>query len=395
MVHKEEGARADVIGISQSISSRLWLSRLTLLVTLLAVLLLLTGSLIRLSDGAACPDWPLCFNRALPTDSSKALVEVVHRVLAALTGSVALGAALIAWRNHVLHGALGRALGWAVGLLAAQTGIGAAVALSRWDAHWTALHLTIGLLTLGAALSAHIEIALPATSCPDDTPEVKRFRRSLRMLAGAVFLLMLSGILVSGNGAALACGQSFPLCNGDWLPNGGRLTFLNWLHRAMVFVVGALLLAILKRAFRRGADVPSPIRAALGLMGITYLSQGALGVAMVALNRPAMMAAAHHALSSALWLAAVAAMLLGARLPMRLPEPAPKPKAAWIALISDYIALTKPKVISLLLFTTLAGMFLTPAGLPRFELVFWTMIGGYLMAGGANAVNMAYDADID
>jgi len=57
--------------------------------------------------------------------------------------------------------------------------------------------------------------------------------------------------------------------------------------------------------------------------------------------------------------------------------------------------LTKPRVISLLLFTTLAGMFLTNAGLPPWPLVAWTMIGGYLMAGGANAVNMAYDADID
>lgn len=61
----------------------------------------------------------------------------------------------------------------------------------------------------------------------------------------------------------------------------------------------------------------------------------------------------------------------------------------------DAIALTKPKVISLLLLTTFAAMFITPAGLPHWQTVLWTMIGGYLMAGGANAVNMAYDSDID
>lgn len=64
-------------------------------------------------------------------------------------------------------------------------------------------------------------------------------------------------------------------------------------------------------------------------------------------------------------------------------------------LASDYIALTKPRVISLLLLTTLAAMFITPAGPPAWYLVFWTAIGGCLMAGGANAVNMAYDTDID
>lgn len=66
-----------------------------------------------------------------------------------------------------------------------------------------------------------------------------------------------------------------------------------------------------------------------------------------------------------------------------------------VALIRDYVALTKPRVISLLLLTTLAAMFITPAGLPPFGLVVWTLIGGYLMAGGANAYNMAYDCDID
>jgi len=40
-------------------------------------------------------------------------------------------------------------------------------------------------------------------------------------------------------------------------------------------------------------------------------------------------------------------------------------------------------------------MFITPAGMPPFYLVIWTLVGGYLMAGGANAINMAYDKDID
>ena len=64
-------------------------------------------------------------------------------------------------------------------------------------------------------------------------------------------------------------------------------------------------------------------------------------------------------------------------------------------LIRDLIALTKPRVISLLLVTTVAPMFLTDRGLPPALLVFWVVLAGYLMAGGANAINMWFDRDID
>jgi protoheme IX farnesyltransferase len=63
------------------------------------------------------------------------------------------------------------------------------------------------------------------------------------------------------------------------------------------------------------------------------------------------------------------------------------------ALLRDFVALTKPRIISLLLLTTIAPMFV--AGRPGWELVLVVFIGGYLMAGGANAVNMYLDRDID
>jgi protoheme IX farnesyltransferase len=67
---------------------------------------------------------------------------------------------------------------------------------------------------------------------------------------------------------------------------------------------------------------------------------------------------------------------------------APQPSA-----LADFIALTKPKIISLLLVTTVAPMFI--AGTPTLATVLLVTIGGYLMAGGANAVNMYIDRDID
>jgi heme o synthase len=59
----------------------------------------------------------------------------------------------------------------------------------------------------------------------------------------------------------------------------------------------------------------------------------------------------------------------------------------------DLLALTKPRIISLLLVTTIAPMYV--AGSPSWQLVVAVFIGGYLMAGGANAVNMYMDRDID
>jgi protoheme IX farnesyltransferase len=59
----------------------------------------------------------------------------------------------------------------------------------------------------------------------------------------------------------------------------------------------------------------------------------------------------------------------------------------------DLVALTKPRIISLLLVTTIAPMYV--AGDPGWQLVLAVFVGGYLMAGGANAVNMYMDRDID
>jgi heme o synthase len=61
--------------------------------------------------------------------------------------------------------------------------------------------------------------------------------------------------------------------------------------------------------------------------------------------------------------------------------------------VRDFVALTKPRIISLLLVTTIAPMYVV--GHPSLRLMLAVFIGGYLMAGGANAVNMYIDRDID
>jgi protoheme IX farnesyltransferase len=61
--------------------------------------------------------------------------------------------------------------------------------------------------------------------------------------------------------------------------------------------------------------------------------------------------------------------------------------------VADYVTLTKPRVQTLLLFTTVTTMLV--AGSPSVRLVLLTCLGGYLSAGGAGAVNHAFDRDID
>ena len=63
--------------------------------------------------------------------------------------------------------------------------------------------------------------------------------------------------------------------------------------------------------------------------------------------------------------------------------------------VRDYITLTKPRVVSLLLVTALAGMLVAQQGWPGTGLVIAVLVGGYLAAGGANAINMWFDRDID
>ena len=67
--------------------------------------------------------------------------------------------------------------------------------------------------------------------------------------------------------------------------------------------------------------------------------------------------------------------------------------ARFTQLLGDYVELTKPKVQSLLLLTTVATMYI--AGDPSPLLVLLTCVGGYLSAGGAGAINHFFDRDID
>jgi protoheme IX farnesyltransferase len=66
-----------------------------------------------------------------------------------------------------------------------------------------------------------------------------------------------------------------------------------------------------------------------------------------------------------------------------------------LAVLRDYITLTKPRIISLLLLTTVATMFVADPSGPPISTILWTMLGGYLAAGGAGAINHYLDRERD
>jgi len=73
----------------------------------------------------------------------------------------------------------------------------------------------------------------------------------------------------------------------------------------------------------------------------------------------------------------------------------PAPRSSALTIARDYLALTKPRIIALLLVTTVATMLVAdPAG-PSLAVVLWTMLGGYLAAGGAGAINHYLDREAD
>jgi protoheme IX farnesyltransferase len=74
---------------------------------------------------------------------------------------------------------------------------------------------------------------------------------------------------------------------------------------------------------------------------------------------------------------------------------AAKANLTWRETLGAYVALTKPRIISLLLITTIPAMILAEQGMPAAWLIIATVFGGTLAAGGANAINCYIDRDID
>ncbi len=278
-------------------------------------------------------------------------------------------------------------------LVIAQSLLGAAVVLQGLAAELVTAHLGMALIVLGAV----IFIAERATNGPMPAAHARpALTRLVGVTALAIFAQMLLGSWVTGHHAGLAY-TDFPLMDGAVLPAvAGSEQAVQLAHRLLSVVV-AVLVVWSALTLRRSTD--SRLARTLALwMVVLIVVQVALGGLNVASRLSALFVVPHLAVGAALWGASVWLWLSTRRLrtseaPMRAPLRDREPGKT--DTLRAYIALTKPRIIELLLVTTVPTMVLAQRGIPSIWLMASVVVGGTLAAGGANAINMYVDRDID
>ena len=354
--------------------------------------LISVGGLVRATDsGLGCPDWPLCFGDWIPPADLNAWIEHSHRLVAAvfvgpLVGAVGL-ITLFSFRRRDRPMLAAAAI---AGLLViAQSLLGAAVVLAQLRADLVTAHLAMALTVLAAT----IFIAERAVNGPFQ----RRLRPGLTRLVGitaiAVFAQMLLGSWVTGHHAGLAFGD-FPLMNGVLVPDlTSSAHQIQFAHRVLAVAVAGLVLATAIAVYRQTAD-PRLRQLASLAAGLTILQIG-LGAGNVWSRLAAYFVVPHLVVGAATWGSLVLAWLAVRRLePVARPVSRPASRGV-LDRLRPYVALTKPRIIELLLITTVPTMVLAQGGVPSVWLMLAVVVGGTLAAGGANALNQFVDRDID
>ncbi len=167
-------------------------------------------------------------------------------------------------------------------------------------------------------------------------------------------------------------------------------------HRLIVGLVGLIMLILLNKAWKTQRNQRAILSVAT-LTVVLYFSQGFVGALKVSDDFPTYLLGLHEASAGAVWAAAaILAVLVG--LANRSEELEMQEAAAETInpqRLKDFVALTKPVIVLLLLVTTYAGMVVAIGEIPSFSLTFWTLLGGALAAGGAGAVNQYIDRELD
>jgi protoheme IX farnesyltransferase len=365
--------------------------RLAVATTTATFLLIAVGGLVRATDsGLGCPDWPRCFGRLTPPPSLHAWIEHSHRLVAAAVIVLVGLTAVAAWRTRQP-----RTVRWAtiaaVAMVLAQALLGAIVVWARLEAESVTLHLATAL-----ALVALLEYVAFRSRWPAVDRRTGRSRRFVRLAlvgAGLTYAQMLVGSTVTGHDAGLA----YPL---HVLVPDLELTAaqLQLAHRALAVVTGLATIAIYLRARRTQLAHPTVTRLAGYAAGLVVV-QIALGMANVVNRLSALTVVPHLAVGSMLWGAMFALVLHADRFAgtaERDPaEPQPTSTRSTRESVTTYFRLTKPRIIELLLVTTVPTMFLAQRGIPSPWLVATTLFGGSLSAASANVINCYLDRDID
>jgi protoheme IX farnesyltransferase len=422
--------------------------RLALATAIATVAVIAAGATVRATgSGLGCPEWPKCFGRWIPPLTYHAIIEYTHRLVGAIDIVLLTLLTVVAVIWHRKRRAVYLATGLAWATILVQAGLGAKVVNSGNSPTLVTFHIAtatalLGLLAYIAARS-FLDARADASAGAVDVPAV--VRRLATASAASVFGLILLGAYVRGEGAGLAFAD-WPLMNGRLIPAlDSSPAAANFTHRVAAVLVGLVVAAFAVAATRarpRQKAVTAFAHAAMAL----FLVQAVVGGLQVLTKLDAVPVVLHVVLSSLTWAALIAAVTIARRagaaqtapesaaLPgggARRPEPAPisggatpilteaaaaqpldaaasrgTPAAApetaapetparLADILRAYLALTKPRIITLLLVTTVPSMVLAARAWPSTWLVLATLGGGTLGAGAANTINMFFDRDID
>lgn len=276
----------------------------------LTIGLIVFGAVVRVTDsGLGCGNhWPLCNGTIFPPlDNVTAWIEWLHRLFAVLIGAFGLAAllvAILAYRRHnrrVLIATAAAAL-----LFFVQSMLGALVVVLDLPPTFVTLHLGTAMLLLGALIAATFLATYQPVAALRHAPD--RFSSLVHLTTALSLVIILTGALVRGSGATLAC-TTWPLCDGAVLPvDQGQWAMIHMFHRLAVAAFGITMLFLIWQAFRMRSQ--PAVRRLATAAGMVYLLQAGVGAGFVFSSAAPVWGALHVLFASVTWALLVLLSLL-------------------------------------------------------------------------------------
>ena len=305
-----------------------WIRPLSTLTVFSVFGLVVLGGVVRVTgSGLGCPDWPLCHGRVVPPWELTALIEYSHRMVAsAIVGPLILLTCGVSWLAHRQERWLVLPSSLAVVLLVAQALLGGVTVLTELPGPVVASHLALGQALLGCLVLVMVvahrgplgfgrQISGVSGEAGDSSAD--RFPSLALISAGAVYLLILSGSVVTASNATGAC-VTWPLCQGRIFPEN-LLPMIHMGHRLTAAVIGAFLLYVLYLGFRDSQKSGELRLLSLAIAGF-FGAQVLVGAFTIWSGFQPSLMALHLSMSALVWalLAGLAALSLTAQ---RKPRP--------------------------------------------------------------------------
>jgi protoheme IX farnesyltransferase len=363
-----------------------------LIAALMTYIVIVLGVITRVSAGQGCPDWPTCYGSLnLPTQSTSVLLDYFHRAATVVAGTMGLLVLALSWRQYRQHRLIFLPILFSIFAFGAEILVSAAGVFNLLPGSLEhILHLALALLIFSLQLLA-VSAAYQEIT-PYHLNYKSPFSRLSLMTLAAVFVLLISGTLVSVTGATQFC-QNWPLCEPQ-----GILGWVNLGHRLIVGLTGLLVAIQLVKSWQTQRSKPAILVAATATAAM-LISQALMGAVDMAQNFPPHLLGLHIATSIAVFATATLTASLAGLANLTAQEENLEYQRWRMrsikGMLKDFLMLTKPIVVLLLLVTTYAGMVIGAEAWPPLGLTFWTLLGGFMAAGGSGAINQYIDRSED